>query len=201
MPETRVVSGDGVSAYFDDLARLRIRVFREFPYLYDGDIDYEQRYLATYAQVPDSVFVIAFDSGKVVGVSTGLPLDQETGAVTEPWRTGGFDPATVFYFGESVLLPRYRGLGIGHRFFDAREAFARALGRFSWTSFCAVERDADHPARPEDHRPLHAFWRARGYRPHEQLRCTMAWKESGSPNETDHVLRFWTRPLDGGPPA
>ena len=33
-----------------ELARLRIIVFRAFPYLYDGTLDYEQRYLRTYAE-------------------------------------------------------------------------------------------------------------------------------------------------------
>ncbi len=39
----------------------------------------------------------------------------------------GYDPAEVFYLGESVLLSEYCGRGIGVRFFEQREAHARAL--------------------------------------------------------------------------
>jgi hypothetical protein len=37
----------------------------------------------------------------------------------------GMDVGRVFYFGESMLLPRCRGRGIGHAFFGHREAHAR----------------------------------------------------------------------------
>lgn len=188
-------TGERAAPYFGDLAQLRIRVFRDFPYLYDGDEDYERRYLATYAQAPDSLFVLALDGGRVVGASTGVPLDRETEAVRAPWAAAGVDPAGVFYFGESVLMPEYRGLGLGHRFFDEREAYARSLGRFGRTSFCAVERDAGDPRCPADYRPLHAFWRRRGYERREGLSCRMHWKEVGGDAEIEHRLTFWSRPL------
>lgn len=191
--ETR--TGAGAAPFFDDLARLRIEVFRAWPYLYDGDLDYERRYLATYAQARDSLFVLAFAGDQVVGVSTALPLDQESAAIVAPWRAAGIDPATVFYFGESVLLPAWRGHGLGHRFFDHREAQARRLGRFALTSFCAVERADDDPRRPPDHRPLQPFWRARGYARQPALACRIDWREVGADGEVAHTLGFWTRPL------
>jgi hypothetical protein len=38
-------AGRDVLAHLPDIARLRIEVFREYPYLYDGDRAYEERYL------------------------------------------------------------------------------------------------------------------------------------------------------------
>jgi len=122
-------AGEAVAPYVDDLARLRIAVFREYPYLYEGDAAYEQRYLTAYARSPRSVFVLALDGGKVVGASTGLPLSDDGEAFHQPFLERGIPLEEVFYFGESVLLREYRGQGIGHRFFDEREAHAaRALG-------------------------------------------------------------------------
>ena len=76
----------------------------------------------------------------------------------------GLAAEDVFYCAESVLQERYRGQGVGHRFFDLREAHARALG-FSWSVFCAVIRPQQHPLRPAGYRPLDPFWRRRGYAP------------------------------------
>src|SRR3546814_19537468 len=71
----------------------------------------------------------------------------------------GIDVRSLFYFGESVLLPQFRWLGVGHRFFDEREAAARSAGATGAT-FCAVDRDPDHPARPSETRDLTPFWRS-----------------------------------------
>ena len=36
------VSGDAILSWLDALARLRIQVFRDWPYLYDGTEEYER---------------------------------------------------------------------------------------------------------------------------------------------------------------
>jgi GNAT superfamily N-acetyltransferase len=141
-------TGAQVSEHLPELARLRITVFREFPYLYDGDTAYEERYLKTYTDSADSVMVLVFDGARIVGASTGLPLADETPNVIAPFRQQGMDVDRIFYFGESVLLPEYRGRGFGVRFIHEREVHALALGRFDLTCFCAVDRPLDHPRRP-----------------------------------------------------
>lgn len=192
-PDIRSVTGRALEAHLDAVAALRIAVFRDWPYLYDGDVDYERDYLAAYAASADSICVLAFDGERIVGASTGLPLADDTAAFRAPFETAGIDPARVFYFGESVLLPEYRGHGLGHVFFDRREAHARALGRFDITAFCAVDRDPDDPRRPRGHRELHAFWRGRGYAQQPGMTMRLDWKELGHDAESSHALTFWTR--------
>lgn len=123
----RRVRGADLDRHIPDLARLRITVFRDWPYLYDGDPDYEARYLATYSRAAGSVVVLAEDAGRVVGAATAVPLAAETPEVQAPFIAAGMDPGGVFYLGESVLLPAYRGRGIGVRFLAEREAHAAAI--------------------------------------------------------------------------
>ncbi len=189
--------GPEVTAHLDDLARLRIAVFRDWPYLYEGDPAYERNYLAAYADSPRSVFVLVRDGDTVVGASSGIPLSDDGEAFQQPFRAAGLPVEQVFYFGESVLLPAYRGRGLGQRFFDEREAHARRLGGFRWTAFCAVERAADDPRRPPGHRSNDAFWTRRGYSRQEAMFCSLAWKEAHAATPSEHRLRFWLRPLDG----
>lgn len=40
MIDVRALTGLDLDAALDDMARLRIKVFRDWPYLYDGDVDY-----------------------------------------------------------------------------------------------------------------------------------------------------------------
>lgn len=190
----RPLTGAALQAALGDLARLRIEVFAAFPYLYAGSEDYEREYLAEFTAAPDAVLVAAFDGDRIVGAATASPLAAQDDYIREPFERRGIDPATVFYFGESVLLPDYRGQGIGHSFFDHREASARAHGA-SHAAFCAVVRAPDHPARPADYAPLDAFWTRRGYAPVPGLTGTFSWAEHGESAESDKPMQYWMRAL------
>ncbi len=186
-------SGEALIPYIPELARLRIEVFRDFPYLYDGDLAYEEKYLQTYIQCPESVIVLAFDGDKIIGASTAIPLKYETDEVKKPFIEQGYDPETIFYCGESVLNKNYRGLGIGVRFFEQREAHAADLGGFQHICFCCVERPLDHPRRPADYVPLDKFWNKRGYVKHLELKTTYTWKDLDDATETPKPMTFWLK--------
>ncbi|MDP2084722.1 MAG: GNAT family N-acetyltransferase [Gemmobacter sp.] len=188
------LTGPALEAALDDAARLRIDVFRAFPYLYDGDMAYERRYVASYRDSPGAILVGAFDGARLVGAATGTPMADHAEAFSTAFASTGLPLDRVFYCAESVLLPQYRGQGIGHRFFDLREAHARALG-FTHAAFCAVIRPADHPARPPDYSPLDPFWTARGYRPLPGVIAEFSWKDLDEPAETRKSLQFWLRAL------
>jgi GNAT superfamily N-acetyltransferase len=196
-------TGAELERHIPALAGLRTQVFREYPYLYEGDADYEARYLDTYRQAAGSVAVLALDGERVVGASTALPLAEETEEVKRPFLAAGYAPERVFYLGESVLLPEYRGQGLGVRFFAEREAHAQQLCAargydFDWLAFCAVERAAGDPRRPPGYVPLDAFWTKRGYRRHPELRTTFRWREIGEAAESEKPMVFWLKPFAGG---
>jgi len=188
------LTGVRLAAHLPDVARLRIDVFREYPYLYDGDLDYEAKYIAAFAASPNAVIVAAFDGGEVVGASTAAPLATQMDEITAPFVARGEDLDAYFYFGESVLSPAYRGHGLGVRFFGARETHARTCGA-KITTFCAVVRSDDHPKRPEDYVPLDAFWGKRGYAPKPGLICHLSWKEIGASQESPIPMQFWMKRL------
>ncbi|MGE0255815.1 MAG: GNAT family N-acetyltransferase [Alphaproteobacteria bacterium] len=179
-----------------DVARLRIAVFREWPYLYDGTLAYEQRYIERFSKLRDAVIVAAWDGDRLIGAATGAPLTGQHPEFVAPFQAHGHDAARVFYCGESVLLPDWRGQGIGHAFFDRREDHARALGGLDTIAFCAVVRRADDPRRPEGARDLAPFWRKRGYAPVDGLVTTFDWREvGGGEDEVTNRMQFWLRAL------
>ena len=192
--EIRPLRGADLRAALPEVARLRIAVFRDWPYLYDGDAAYEERYLAPYAGSEAAIVVGAFDGSRLVGAATGTPLADHAEDFAAAFAGTGIDIARVFYCAESVLLPAYRGQGAGHAFFDAREAHARARG-FTMCCFCAVLRPDDHPARPEGYRPLDPFWRKRGYAPLPGVVARFDWTDLGGTAPTAKPLQFWIRDL------
>ena len=188
----RALTGPALDAALDDVARLRIAVFRDWPYLYDGTLEYERAYLQTYRDSPGALLVGAFDGDRLVGASTSTPMEDHAEAFGAPFASRGFALTDILYGAESVLLPDYRGRGLGHRFFDLREDHARALGRHH-VAFCSVSRPDNHPARPADARTNDAFWRGRGYAPLPGVMAEFSWKDLGEAVETVKSLQFWMR--------
>lgn len=197
-PTIERLTGEAILPVLDEVARLRISVFAAFPYLYDGDGSYERRYLETYVASPGAVVVVArAPSGEIVGASTAAPLADHQPQLAESFAENGIDPAKVFYCAESVLLPDWRGHGIGHRFFEEREAAAREQG-FSLAAFCAVIRPPDHPARPKDYSPLDPFWKKRGYAKMDAIHAPMSWRDIGESEESEKAMQFWVKRLGDG---
>ncbi len=188
------VTGAALVAALPDVAALRMAVFRDFPYLYDGDLAYERDYLEAFIKASGAVVVLAKDGGRIVGASTGMPMSEAGDEWSAPFIAAGRGIEALFYCGESVLLPEYRGLGIGHSFFIHREGQAKGLG-LSESCFCSVVRPDDHPARPREYRANDAFWRKRGYAPLEGVVAAFAWKDVGRDRETTKPLQFWWRDL------
>jgi GNAT superfamily N-acetyltransferase len=186
--------GEAIAPHLDALAALRMAVFREYPYLYNGSIEYEHAYLASYATSPASLIALALDGDRVVGASTALPIAQHSDDVAAPIARAGIAPDTVYYFGESVLEPAHRGRGLGARFFVERERRARALG-FTTAVFCAVDRPPDHPRRPAGYQVPGALWRRHGFVRRPDIVGQMAWRDLGDAGETVKPMVFWVKHL------
>ncbi|WP_221794032.1 GNAT family N-acetyltransferase [Oceanobacter mangrovi] len=196
----QTVSGRELDAYVNDLARLRIQIFRDYPYLYDGSEAYEQDYLQTYLASGNAMAVLALDHNlpagqQVVGASTGVPMADENDEFRVPFEAAGINTERLFYCGESVLLPKYRGQGIYKGFFAGREAYVRSLGGFETICFCGVVRPANHPLKPADYVPLDDIWRHFGYAPRPDLQASYPWKDIDQQTATEHPMMFWLKPL------
>jgi len=190
--QVRELAWPEVAARLDEIAALRIEVFRAWPYLYDGDLDYERAYLRPLLDSPQAIVVGALDGGRLVGCATGTPLADHADDFALALAGTPYRLSDIFYCAESVLLPDFRGQGVGHRFFDIREGHAARLG-CAQIAFCAVQRPHDHPARPAGYRPLDPFWRARGYAPVPGAMAHFAWRDLGEATETRKPMQLWMK--------
>lgn len=193
--EVRPLAGPEFDAAIPALADLRIAIFRAFPYLYDGDLAYEEKYLGRFRAADRAFLAAAFDGETIVGAATAAPMAGEDAAFRAPFELAGHDVSKIFYFAESLLLPAYRNHGVGHRFFDAREAHARSFGDYDWAAFCTVVRPEDHPAQPAGYQPLDGFWRKRGFEPLPGITTGYAWRDVGDSQESEKTMQFWMKRL------
>lgn len=186
------ITGAAVLDVLPAVARLRIDVFKEWPYLYAGDLEYETNYLKAYRK-PGALVVAAMDGAKIIGVSTGALMEDHA----DEFRSaldGRFEPKDVYYFAESVLKKEYRGQGIGHCFFEEREKHA-AIHNRKQILFCRVLRSETHSSIPSHYRPLDPFWRKRGYAPIDGMTAKFKWRDVDQAKPTEKTLQFWGKAL------
>jgi GNAT superfamily N-acetyltransferase len=188
------LKGKQVHNYIDDLAKLRIQIFKEYPYLYEGNLSYEIDYLNTYTACDESILIVASMKSKIIGVSTAIPLEYEMAECQKPFLDTHLPISKIFYLGESVLLPEYRGQGIYRQFFDQREKAAMEYGSLI-TTFCAVSREADDPRSPKGYEPLDNIWQHFGYQKHPELCAYYKWQEIGDTVQTSKPMIFWMKYL------
>ena len=163
--------------------------------MYEGSTEYEKEYLKTYSLSTDSMIFTVFDGDKMVGATTCIPLMDESEEVIEPFIKSGYKVEEIFYFGESILLKPYRGMGLGHRFFDEREKHAASFGQYKFTCFCAVQRPDDHILKPDNDRPNDKFWLHRDYLPMKDLISEFEWQDIGEKNPTKKPMMYWMKEL------
>ncbi|TAF32789.1 MAG: GNAT family N-acetyltransferase [Cytophagales bacterium] len=187
--------GKEIAEISQDLAQLRIAVFRDFPYLYEGSLEYEKDYLQVYEASENALVWAIYNQNGMVGATTALPLSHESSELQRPFLQAGLSIDSIFYFGESMLLKPYRGLGFGSKFFDVREAHARSFGTYQTACFCAVQRSEQHPLKPPRYRPNDNFWKRKGYEPLQGITCSMAWPDLGETNPTSKEMQFWSKSL------
>lgn len=188
-------NGQEARSYIDELAHLRLTVFHDFPYLYEGNLEYEKNYLETYFKAQHSFILLVKHHQKIVGATTAIWAKEEEESFRVPFVKHNLNPDKILYFGESILLSKYRGLGVGKVFFEEREKFARSLPFIEMMSFCAVERESTHPMRPQDYRPLDTFWISQGFNKEEGLQTEYEWKDIGFETPSKKIMQFWIKKL------
>ena len=115
-PRVEAVTGAAVGEYLAALAVLRIEVFREWPYLYDGDAAYEERYLAPYVSTPDTLVAIAWAGDELIGLHYGGALSRwRPGHEPDAVAANGYydaerstDRSTLWLLARTGQIARYR---------------------------------------------------------------------------------------------
>lgn len=188
----RLLTGSSVAEHLDDLASLRLDIFREYPYLYRGRREDELAYLAGYGEKPQACVILAEDADAVIGAATGMPLAQEDAALRDPFAATPYRLEGIYYVGELLFRPAYRHAGLGQRLLARLENHIRTLGGFRQIVCATVERPADHPRRPADFIPIERFLARTGFARLEGITTQFAWREVDGVKR-DHPMQFWIK--------
>jgi hypothetical protein len=203
MIRIELFEGKDVTPFIDQISHLRIQIFREYPYLYQGDLDYEKNYMAAYATDPRALFAMAFNKDKVIGAITGIPLNSHSEIVREVKKKAlsiGLPVSLYYYIGEALLLPEYRDNGIGrliHTAYLDIENIIRQQG-FQYASILTVKREENDTRKPENYRELEKIWSYLGFQKIPELETKYHWNTLLSDEKCEcieNAMDFWQKPL------
>ncbi len=183
--------GEQIHKHLEEFAHLRINIFKNYPYLYNGNINYEKDYLNAYLQSQNSVLIGAFYNNELVGGATAILMQDSYPEVKQPFLAQNYNINNIVYFGESVLLDRFQNSGIGHKFFIHRELFALSYKNVNYTTFCHVVRDSNslNITNTIDNK-LYALWNSHRYFKDKNLTSFFSWQDIGEKNETQKTMQF-----------
>lgn len=191
-----VCCGAEILPYAKEIAKLCNTVYREYPYLYDGNDEGYQCYLESYAHSEHSIVCLAFDEEKIVGVATGMPMTETRETYQQPFLNHNEKMETFFYLGELVLLPFYRGYGIGKAMFREVEKLVRKNNHLTKICLCQIEDVKNSDLKPEGYMPNDHLWSKLGFQRRAELNFSGFWTNVNEREETFHLMVFWIKDLD-----
>ncbi len=191
-----VLKGSEIIPYIPQLAHLRITIFHEYPYLYEGNLSYEEEYLRMYSQSQNSMLVIAQDHDQVIGAITGVPIADSMEEITDLFREKKMPTDGVYYLGEIVLLKEYRKKNLGYAMYKEFEKAVKSFKAYNKLALCEIDRSGTNLKKPDDYTSLDSFWTRQGFIKHPNLVAHFTYMEIGEEEETLHPMVFWSKELE-----
>lgn len=190
----QLLTGAAIADGLDDVATLRLDIFQEYPYLYQGRREDELNYLVTYAEAPDACIILAYDGSVIIGAATGMPLIHEDAQMVDAFAGTSFSLEELYYVGELLFRPAYRNCGLGQKLLARLESHIHSLGRYRKLTCATVERLDDHPLRPHDYIPVTRFLARTGFVRLPGMTTHITWSETDGVKR-DHHMQFWSKKL------
>lgn len=192
----KLLYGPEIKDEINFIAQQRIDIFKEYPYLYEGNFETEIAYLMWFVEQRDSCAAIAYKDNNPVGFITGISFvafENHFKGSKDIFIKASLDPSAYYYFCEVIVKPEHRRNSIAKRLFALLEAHAKSQG---YRAGCFVnESHEDHPLKPADYKDLTSLFHALGYTK-TNLSIMFKWQtlaQNGKIEELEHILTYWLK--------
>ena len=188
--EIEIFGGEKIKDVIDELGNFRITIFKEYPYLYDGNLDYERKYLSRYGNISDSILLLVRNKEGILGAATGIPLINDEPEFTEPFKDKNLDE--IFYIGELMIRKDNRSKGIGTLLL---KNMLDLIDKNQFKTVClyTVYRGNNHPLKPDFYQSPDSLWRKFGFEKHSSYIVYFSWRDLGNVVETEKPMNVWIK--------
>ncbi len=193
-------SGHECTEYLDIIANFRIEYFKQYPYLYKGNLEYERNYLSEFIVNKESLIILVKNEERdIIAVSTSLPLTSEADILnnaSEVFKEFNQLPQDYFYFSEVIIDNCHQGAGLLRYIYSEQEKYARNLGYFK-VCIATVIRDSNDPRRPTKYYDQDKVWKQRGFSKTKMSfkHCWPTIMPDGSVSNFLNSMIFWIKDI------
>lgn len=188
-------TGQEAERYIDQIAAIRLNMFKEYPYLYNGTVEIEKEYLQIYFKSSHANILLTFDSDdNVIGFSSSIPLSDEAEEIRAPFIEKQLNCDNYLYIGEGLIYPEYQGKNLVRQAAQIHEEIARSKG-YKYLTFMAVDRPEDHPCKPDNYRSTDGLFKHFGYTKFDNMNVTLTWNQLDTNQEATNTLSLWHKEI------
>jgi GNAT superfamily N-acetyltransferase len=187
--------GKEITPHIDEIVNLWSKIYRDYPYLYDGEDAIYKAHLSGYAKLNDSIICVVFDNKKAVGLAIGIPLTQTREIYQEVFLEKGYELQSIFYLSEFGLQPDYRGKGVEEKMYQKIEDFVLQNGKFKMICFWEINNSLISPQKRSGYVPKEKFWNQLDFTRHKELSFHVHWTNINAKEKTPHLATYWIKIL------
>lgn len=199
----QVLKADDISVYSDLLKQFRTETFKQYPYLMQTSDEHESYYLSQFIADKNAVMVVAFKDNKPVGISTGIPLQSDSGLMGEYkqilkniFAAQDFNADEFYYCGEILHATKSENkIEVMEKLLAALEQQAKAKG-FKYLCFIKMTEQENHPLKPHNYQDPEPIWKC-GFE-ETNVKLNYSWptiQADRSVKDQEHELIFWIKKI------
>lgn len=183
-----VLRGQEIESRMPEIIELCDTIYRQYPYLYNGDNEGYADYIKSYSNCPNSVVVLTFSNNQAIGIATGMPMEDTREYYLLPFRNHQIDISSFFYLGEFGFKPESHHSGIAFEMYQLFEETVKEQQKYSTIAFWEIL----NPMKCEE---LHEAYRTAGFLYHPELNFELWWQNIGDSIESPHQCQYWLKSL------
>lgn len=185
--------GHQITPYIHKIVQLCDKMYREYPYFYNGDNEGYQSYLESYAQSKDAIISLAFEGEKAVGIAAGIPMSKTRNLYQQTLLEHGYNLHTLFYLGEFGLKAEYQGQGIEETLYRNIENYVNKDGHFSAICFWEIDDSLNSRQKQLGYLLKDDFWKRLGFVRRPELNFLIFWTNINETQESAHSAVYWMK--------
>jgi GNAT superfamily N-acetyltransferase len=190
--ELEILHGHEIAPYVKEVVQFVNKIYRNYPYFYNGDDAGYEAYLESFPNIGDVIVCLAFEGAEVIGIAVGLPMSKRH-VYQEILLEHDYDIKEIFYLGEFGLKPEYQEKGIASTMYQNIEKFANKSGQFNKICFWEIENTSGK--NNSSYFPSDDFWKQFGFIQQPELNFQILWTNIGNTKESAHKAVYWMKNL------